>query len=119
MRGAFAAPSIRGMTTTIRETEYGTVEDLHSGPELRAWRIHKNDEELEPTAQVCSRDDLLYVVEGTLRLELDDGEIVDVHTGGLFVIPAGMHYRGYRWPRDGAPCTFVAVARADAEFTHV
>jgi mannose-6-phosphate isomerase-like protein (cupin superfamily) len=64
---------------------------------------------------VCTRDDLLYVVEGTLRLELDD-EQLDVHAGELHIIPAGTHYRGYRWPRDGGPCTFVAVAAADAEF---
>ena len=107
------------MTTTIRETPYGNVEDLHHGPELRAWRIHKDGEELEPTAQVCSRDDLLYVVEGTLRLELGDGEIVDVGAGGLFVIPAGTSYRGYRWPRDAGPCTFIAVAGADAEFEYL
>jgi mannose-6-phosphate isomerase-like protein (cupin superfamily) len=98
-----------------RETPYGTVEDLYTGPELRAWRIHKDAEELEPTTQVCTRDDLLYVVEGTLRLELD-GERLDVPAGELHVIPAGTHYRGYRWPRDGVPCTFVAVAPADAEF---
>jgi mannose-6-phosphate isomerase-like protein (cupin superfamily) len=98
-----------------RETQYGTVEDLYTGPELRAWRIHKDAEELEPTPQVCTRDDLLYVVEGTLRLELD-GERLDVHAGELHVIPAGTRYRGYRWPRDGGPCTFVAVAPADAEF---
>ncbi len=102
--------------TTIRQTPYGSVEELYAGPELRAWRIHKDDEQLEPTAQVCTRDDLLYVVEGTLRLELDDGDPIDVHAGELHVIPAGTRYRGYRWPRDGAPCTFVAVAAADAAF---
>jgi mannose-6-phosphate isomerase-like protein (cupin superfamily) len=101
---------------TVRETPYGSVEDLYIGPELRAWRIHKDAEELEPTAQVCTRDDLLYVVEGTLRLELDENEPVDVLAGELHIIPAGTRYRGYRWPRDGGPCTFVAVAAADAEF---
>ena len=107
------------MNTTIRETPYGSVEDLYRGPELRAWRIHKDAEQLEPAPQICSRDDLLYVVEGTLRLELDDDEPIHVHAGELHVIPAGTRYRGYRWPRDGAPCTFVAVAHADAEFETV
>jgi hypothetical protein len=51
-----------------------------------------------------------------LRLELDDDTPIDVHAGGLHVIPSGTHYRGYRWPRDGGPCTFVAVAAAEAEF---
>ena len=103
----------------MRTTPYGTVEDLHVGPELRAWRIRKDAEQLEPTRQVCTRDDLLHVVEGTLRLELGGDEIVDIDAGGLFVIPAGTRYRGYRWPRDGGPCTFVAVAPADAEFAEV
>jgi mannose-6-phosphate isomerase-like protein (cupin superfamily) len=100
-------------------TPYGTVEDLYIGGELRAWRIHKDAEELEPAPQVCSRDDLLYVVEGTLRLELDGEEPIDVPAGSFHVIPAGTHYRGYRWPRDAGPCTFVAVAQADAEFASV
>ena len=104
---------------TLRETPYGSVEDLYIGPELRAWRIHKDAEELEPTAQVCSRDDLLYVVEGTLRLELGDDKPLDVHAGELHVIPAGTRYRGYRWPRDGGPCTFVAATQADAAFTQI
>jgi mannose-6-phosphate isomerase-like protein (cupin superfamily) len=104
------------MKTDIRETPYGTVEDLYIGPELRAWRIHKDAEELEPSAQICTRDDALYVVEGTLRLELNDDEPVDVPAGGLVVIPAGTRYKGYRWPRDAGPCTFVAVAPSDAEF---
>ena len=114
MRGCRAAVTIASMT--VRETPYGSVEDLYIGPELRAWRVHKDAEALEPTAGVCTRDDLLYVIEGTLRLELDDDEPLDVHTGELHVIPAGTRYRGYRWPRHGGPCTFVAVAVADAEF---
>lgn len=42
-----------------------------------------------------------------------------MHAGELHVIPAGTRYRGYRWPRDGGPCTFLAVAAADASFTTV
>jgi mannose-6-phosphate isomerase-like protein (cupin superfamily) len=106
----------KSATSSERVTPYGNVEDLYIGGQLRAWRIHKDAEELEPAPQVCSRDDLLYVVEGTLRLELDDRQPVDVATGELFVIPAGTRYRGYRWPRDGGPCTFVAVTPADATF---
>lgn len=105
------------MTTTTRETPYGTVEDLHWGPELRAWRIHKDDEEIEPVAQICSRDDLICVLEGTLRLELEGYEPADLGPGDVLVIPAHTRYRGYRWPRDGAPCAFVAVTTADAEFS--
>ena len=63
---------------------------------------------------------LLRVICGFERaqdgsVELDD-EIVDVGPGGHFVIPAGTRYRGYRWPRDGGPCTFLAVAASDADF---
>jgi len=52
-----------------------------------------------------------------LRLELQGRESVLVETGQTFVIPADTPFRGYRWPRDGAACLFLAVAPADATFS--
>lgn len=88
-----------------RETPYGSVGDLHLGRELRAWWIWKDQE------------DLLYVVRGSLRLELEGREPVVLRTGETFVIPPHVAFRGYRWPRDGEPCLFLAVAPADATFS--
>lgn len=104
------------MTPPIRETPYGTVEAVHAGRDLDAWWIYKDDEELEPGPAVMDRDDLLYVAEGSLRLELEDRDPIVLEAGDVFVIPAGTRFRGYRWPRDGAPCRFLAVAPAGASF---
>jgi mannose-6-phosphate isomerase-like protein (cupin superfamily) len=104
----------------IRRTPYGTVEDVHAGTDLDAWWIVKKDEEIEPRPAVMDRDDLLYVAEGSLRLELAGREPFMLHAGELFVIPAGTPFRGYRWPRESTEaCRFLAVAPTGATFTRL
>ena len=100
-----------------RETPYGSVEDVHAGGDLEAWWILKDGEEIEPAPAVMDRDDLIYVAEGALRLELEGREPVVLETGDVFVIPAGTEFRGYRWPRAGGRCRFLAVAPAGAVMT--
>ena len=103
MRRTERAATIAGMTVT--ETPYGSVEDVHAGADLDAWWILKEDEEIEPAPVVMDRDDLLYVAEGSLRLELEGREPFVLHAGELFLIPAGTPFRGYRWPRgSGGRC---------------
>jgi mannose-6-phosphate isomerase-like protein (cupin superfamily) len=101
------------------ETPYGLVGTLHAGGDLDAWWIWKDREEVEPTLAVLDRDDLIYVIRGSLRLELDGREPVTLRAGELTVIPAGTAFRGYRWPRDGEPCLFLAVAPSGATFTRL
>jgi mannose-6-phosphate isomerase-like protein (cupin superfamily) len=103
----------------VRKTPYGSVEKVHAGADLEAWWILKEDEEIEPGPAVLDRDDLLYVAEGSLRLELEGREPFVLHAGELFVIPAGTPFRGYRWPREGGPCRFLAVAPMGATFTRL
>src|SRR5512134_2776219 len=107
----------RGFAT--EESPYGAVGVVHSGSDLSAWWIRKDDEEVEPTFAVMDRDDLLYVIEGSLRVELQGRESRVIGAGQLCVIPAGTRFRGYRWPRDGEPCSFLAVAPAGAHFTRL
>lgn len=105
---------------SVRETPYGSVEEVHSGDDLEAWWILKEDEEIESAPAVMDRDDLLYVAEGSLRLELEGREPIVLHAGELFVISAGTPFRGYRWPREsGERCRFLAVAAAGATFTRL
>lgn len=99
-----------------RETPYGSVDFFHDGAHLHAWWIDKQGEEVDPDWDSCDRDDLLHVVEGTLRVELEGGVPVDVPAGSVFVIPANTRFRGYRWPRDSERCRFLAVTPADAKF---
>ena len=101
------------------ETPYGIVGTLHAGEDLEAWWIWKHREEVEPTLSVLDRDDLLYVIRGSLRLELEGREPVVLEAGAFSVIPAGTPFRGYRWPRDGAPCLFLAITPAGATFTRL
>jgi mannose-6-phosphate isomerase-like protein (cupin superfamily) len=98
---------------------YGAVGVVHSGSDLVAWWIWKDGEEVEPTLSVMDCDDLLFVVSGSLRLELEGREPAVLRTGELFVIPAGTPFRGYRWTRDGEPSLFLAVAPAGATFTRL
>ena len=105
--------------TEPRPTPYGSVEVLHDGAELTVWRIRKDDEEIDRTLSVCDREDVLCVLEGSLRLELEGREPIVIDAGEVFVIPPGVPFRGYRWPRDGSACEFVAVAPADAVFTSI
>jgi mannose-6-phosphate isomerase-like protein (cupin superfamily) len=117
MRGMSALDVISRQALSQEDSPYGAVGVLHSGSDLKAWWIWKDGEEVDPTLSVTDRDDLLYVVRGSLRLELEGREPVVLRAGELFVIPAGTPFRGYRWPRDGEPCLFLAVAPAGATFT--
>lgn len=93
-----------------RETPYGSVGVVHDGADLQAWWIRKDGEAIDPEWSTAEREDLLYVIGGTLRLELEGEPPRDLRRGDCFVIPSGRRFRGYRWPRDGEPCLFLAVA---------
>jgi mannose-6-phosphate isomerase-like protein (cupin superfamily) len=99
-----------GEALETRETPYGSVGVVHDGRDLQAWWIRKDDEEIDPQWSEMAREDLLYVLEGTLRLELEGEDPRDLAAGECFVIPARRRFRGYRWPRDGLPCLFLAVS---------
>jgi mannose-6-phosphate isomerase-like protein (cupin superfamily) len=102
----------------VTETPYGSVGVLCSSPDLKAWWIRKEDEEIDPEWKVHSRDDLLYVVSGRLKLELRGSAALVLEAGDVFVIPAATAFRGYRWPRDSdEPCLFLAVAPGALETT--
>ena len=111
MRVASPCVSLRDV-----DTPYGSVDHFHQGVHLSAWWIDKDGEQIDPAWDSCDREDLLYVVEGTLRLELVGREPIDLPAGSVFVIPPHTRFRGYRWPRDGGRCRFLAVAPADAVF---
>jgi hypothetical protein len=49
----------------------GAVGVVHAGADLEAWWIWKDDDDIEPTLAVMDREDLLCIIKGSLRLELD------------------------------------------------
>lgn len=105
--------ALRHEARETQETPFGSVGVLHASDDLKAWWIWKDGEALDPAWKVNTHDDFLFVVQGTMKLELRDLEDVVLETGDSFVIPAGAAFRGYRWPRDGEPCLFVAVSPGD------
>ena len=106
----------RGDALDVTGSPYGAVGLVHSGRELNVWWIRKEREEIDPAWTIFTRDDVLYVVEGSLKLELRGQPSHVLEAGDVFVIEAGTAFRGYRWPRDSdEPCIFLAVSRADVE----
>jgi mannose-6-phosphate isomerase-like protein (cupin superfamily) len=105
--------------SSVEESAYGSVGVVHSGDDLDVWWIWKDGEDVEPAPAVLDREDLLFVISGSLRLELEGHETRVVGPGQAVVIPAGTPFRGYRWPRDGEPCLFLAVAPAGSTFTRL
>lgn len=104
---------------SVEDSPYGSVGVVHSGADLEAWWIWKDSEEIEPAPAVMDREDLLYVIRGSMRLEIDGQERCVIGPGEVVVIPAGNAFRGCRWPRDGEPCLFLAVAPAGSTFTRL
>jgi mannose-6-phosphate isomerase-like protein (cupin superfamily) len=119
MRRMIPLDVIARQAESQENSPYGAVGAVHTGADLDAWWIWKDQEEIEPTLSVMDRDDLLYIIRGSLRLELQGQDPLLIAAGELFVIPAGTPFRGYRWPRDGEPCLFLAVAPAGAVFTRL
>jgi Cupin domain len=111
---------LTGEADDVAQSPFGSVGVLHRGTDLAAWWIRKDREDIDPDWTVFDREDFLYVVEGQLRLELDDPSqtTLTLGAGDAFVIPARIPFRGYRWPRDSdEACVFVAVSVAGAEAT--
>ena len=104
-----------GEALETRKTPYGSVGVVHAGPDLEVWWIRKDDEEIDQHWSRMPREDLLYVIEGTLRLELEHDDPRDLAAGGNDETVAGRSFRGYRWPRDGQPCLFLAVSVKDQQ----
>jgi hypothetical protein len=113
---AFSIP--RRDALEVVESPFGAVGVVHRGGVVDVWWIWKDEEQVDPEWTIFSREDVLYVVQGMLKLELRDAPEVTLEQGDVFVIPAGAAFRGYRWPRDSAvPCLFVAVSPAGTETT--
>jgi mannose-6-phosphate isomerase-like protein (cupin superfamily) len=111
---------LAGQARAVEQSPFGSVGVLHRGSDLQAWWIRKDREDIDPEWTSFDREDFLYVVQGSLRLELADADPITLEAGQSFVIPARTPFRGYRWPRESRePCVFLAVSAADAEATKV
>jgi mannose-6-phosphate isomerase-like protein (cupin superfamily) len=100
----------------VLESPYGSVGLVHAGSDLTVWWIRKADEDIDPSWLVLDHEDFLYVVEGQLALELrdDPAHTLVLSPGQACVVPPSTPMRGYRHPRDGPACVFLAVSAAGA-----
>jgi hypothetical protein len=62
--------------SSVELSPYGSVGVVHSGTDLEVWWVWKSDEDVEPTWAVVDREDLLYIIKGSLRLDLDGARAV-------------------------------------------
>jgi hypothetical protein len=59
------------LSRTEERPAYGSVGVVHDGPGLQARWIWREAKKIDPRWSELPREDLLYVIEGTLRLELE------------------------------------------------
>ena len=109
---------LSGEGLTWRETPYGRVAIVASHPGFEVAWIYKEQEPVDPSLSTMDVDDLIVVLQGGLKLELraNDPQDVVLDPGGAFTIPAGVPFRGYRYPRDQAePTIFIAIYGCQGE----
>ncbi len=103
---------LRGEARSTRESPFGRVGTLYEGRELEAVWVSKRAEEIDPDWFTYEHDDLLFVVQGRLRVEFKDhpDDEVILEPGDCLVLTADTACRAYRWPRDEPGATiFLAV----------
>lgn len=96
----------------VRATPYGSVGTLLTGPGLEVVWVAKQAEDVDPGWFSQSTTDVLFVVQGQLRVEFADAVPDDMvmAPGDLLVLPPGTRCRAYRWPRDAAQATVFLAA---------
>lgn len=104
--------TLRGEAEETRRSAYGSVGRLFTGEGLELVWVRKEQEEVDPGWFSQSAVDLIIVVAGGLRCELDDPELrtTDLRPGDVLVLPGHTRCRAYRWPRhQRGPTVFVAA----------
>lgn len=110
-----AAPRVidllAGVRPGERATPYGSVWEVVSAGGLEAALVVKQGEQIDPGWFSPDAIDLIVLLRGRLRVELDrGGRPLDLRPGDLLVIEPGMRCRAYRWPRSSPrAAVFLAV----------
>lgn len=96
----------------IHESPFGGVGTIFSGEGVEAVWVEKRDEEIDPDWFSQPVVDLIYVVQGKLKVEFESSELAPcvLLPGDLLVLPQDTRCRAYRWPRDARQgAVFLAV----------
>lgn len=102
---------IKGEAQQVTVTPYGSVGTLYQGQGIEAVYVRKEREAIDPGWFSQKAVDLILLVQGRLRIELEASDEVRIlKPGQLLVLQAGTKCRAYRWPRASRRATvFVAV----------
>ena len=103
---------LSGDGTNWRDSPYGRGAMVATQPGFEIFWIYKEQEAVDSNLITMDVDDIILVLQGGLKLELhgDDPKDPVLGPGDVFVIPAGMPFRGYRYPRDQIePTIFIAI----------
>jgi hypothetical protein len=103
---------LRGDALAVRPSPTGSVGTLFSGAGIEMVWVAKQDEAIDRAWFSQGTVDLLVVLRGQLRVELERQELdtLVLDPGDLLVLPPNTRCRAYRWPRDRREATiFLAV----------
>jgi hypothetical protein len=103
-----------GDAVQVRKTPYGSVGTIFTSPGLEVVWVSKQAEDIDPGWFSQPTTDILFVVQGQLRVEFVDERLDDqvMAPGDLLVLPPQVRCRAYRWPRDAAQATVFLAAYA-------
>lgn len=101
-----------GDAVAVRPSSTGTVGTVFSGCGIELVWVAKQDEAIDREWFTQGTVDLLVILQGQLRVELEQQEIgpLELNPGDLLLLPPNVRCRAYRWPRDRQEATiFLAV----------
>lgn len=85
---------------------------LYSGDGLEVVWVSKRGEQVDLDWFCSDQVDVLFVVQGQLKVEFESAAWQDrvLAAGNVLVLPAGCRCRAYRWPRDAVEATIFLAA---------
>ena len=101
-----------GDSLEISYSPFGSVGKVFSGDGIEAVWVKKENEAIDPGWFSQPVVDLIFVVQGKLRVEFELPDLPPrvLEPGDLLVLPPNTRCRAYSWPRDsGEASLFLAI----------
>src|SRR4030067_231648 len=94
--------TLRGEAMEINHSSFGSVGKLFNGEGIEAVWVKKESEEINPDWFSQPMVDLILVVKGKLKFEVERTDLLTsvVEPGDMIVLPPETKCRAYRWPRE-------------------
>ena len=108
---------LQGDAIQTTSSPFGAVGLVHSGEGIEVVWVSKHAEQVDPDWFSTETVDLLFVVQGLLRVEFDDTRFPELtlRAGQLLVLPRWTRCRAYSWPRDAGEATVFLAAYPKSE----